>query len=497
MVGARKYQNRAIAETEAKDRLRYKSDKDFVDECVQIYLATSESILAQSRGRVTGFDGLEKEAATQQARRAWAAMSRARLFCIRPEHWLAMYETADRYTTTQAGLPWREARTRIRLTPDDVSLDLSMIWGVDIKEAFARGYAEYAVIDGKKSFVITNFGKRAVDEGLERLPPKKRAAFSVLVDQAEACQRVGDFTGAARYMETVEKVLYDETEEDIERLLNVYEQQGLHWPFPDPMPFDACFFCIGRKLNLSLSPTALHTRFRQEEFMRMGEPDIFLLGYLVAWEGKTPYAYSVMQFGKGNGLQGVGDADASIIGLSTIYLDDEWFQPRSLDPWIVSMIVKSINEHKKIVQDYAPNLTNRMDKRKVEKKSKTILPLPAPFYMVNLQDELISAPRSTPTQLSGRPVEWSHRWDVRGHECCRIERGELPMDAKRKASLKRREYRIYEGMSVGPEDLLRLQKRGIRMPSPREWVAVLSFWREAAVRGPVDKPYIPASRVNP
>jgi hypothetical protein len=168
----------------------------------------------------------------------------------------------------------------------------------------------------------------------------------------------------------------------------------------------------------------------------------------------------------------------------------------SLDPWIVSMMVRAVNEHKQIIQDYAPSLANRMDRKKVLKRSKQLLPLPAPFYMVNLKDELITAPVKKPTPLPGRPVEWSHRWDVRGHECCRIERGELPMDPKLKASLKRREYRISEGMAVLPEDLMRLGKRGIRAPGPREWVAVLSFWREAAVRGPLNKPYIPAARVD-
>lgn len=496
MARHRQFRSNEELEKETYDLLRYKSDKDFVDECVQIYLATSDSMLAQARGRATGFDGINNEEATQQARRAWSAMSRARLFCIRPEHWLAMYRAADRYTTSLAGLEWRQARSKIRLSTEDVTLDLSTIWGVDQKEAYARGYVEHAVVNGLKSFVVTNFGRKALEEGLHKLPPKKRAAFHHFMDEAEERQTRGDFTGAARALENVEKVMFDETEEDIEQLLNVYEEVGVHWAFPDPMPFDSCFFCIGRKVNLSLSPATLHTRFRMDEFIRMGEPDIYLLGYLVSWEGDTPCAYGVMQFGKGDGFGGVGDPNASVIGVSKVYFDDEWFQPRSLDPWIVTMIVKSINEHKQIVTNYSPNLTNRMDKKKAEKKSKAILPLPAPFYMVNLQDELITAPRKAPTQLPARPVEWSHRWDVRGHECCRIERGELPIDPKLKASLKRREYRIYEGMAVLPEDLMRLEKRGIRAPGPREWVAVLSFWREAAVKGPVDKPYIPAARVD-
>jgi hypothetical protein len=296
--------------------------------------------------------------------------------------------------------------------------------------------------------------------------------------------------------EEIKKVLYDETPEDVERLINVYEDQGLHWPFPDPLPFDSCFFSIGRRLNLSLTPSALQTRFRQDEFERMGAPDIFLVGYLVAWEGDVPFAFTVMQFGQGDGLGGINEPNKSVMGMGVAYEGGEWLQPMSLDPWIVSMMVRAVNEHKQIIQDYAPSLANRMDRKKVSKRSKQLLPLPAPFYMVNLKDELIAAPVKKPTQLPGRPVEWSHRWDVRGHECCRIERGELPIPEKLKASLKRREYRIHEGMAVTSEDLGRLMKRGIRAPGPREWVAVLSFWRDAAIRGPKDRPYVPAARVD-
>lgn len=280
------------------------------------------------------------------------------------------------------------------------------------------------------------------------------------------------------------------------KVMETYEEQGTHWPFPDPMPFDACFFGYGRRFEISRSPVAFHTRMTPEEWHLYGSPRVFLLGHLLAWSGDTPYAFTVIEFGESREAHAQMSINAGEIAFICSYLDGEWFQPHSLDPWILSMLVRTINEHKKIIQDYRPTLGQRLNRKKASKRVKQLLPLPAPFYMVSLKDELLVSPQKAPTTLPGRPVEWSHRWDVRGHECVRIERGELPLADKERVRLKKREYRIYEGMSLSGDDANRLLKRGVRAPGPREWVAVLSYWREAMVKGPADKPYIPGARIG-
>jgi hypothetical protein len=68
----------------------------------------------------------------------------------------------------------------------------------------------------------------------------------------------------------------------------------------------------------------------------------------------------------------------------------------------------------------------------------------------------------------------------------------LPEDA---AKLKKREYKVYDGRVTDADDQARLLKRGIRGPGPDEWIAVLSYWRDAFVKGPEGKPYVPAARV--
>jgi hypothetical protein len=116
--------------------------------------------------------------------------------------------------------------------------------------------------------------------------------------------------------------------------------------------------------------------------------------------------------------------------------------------------------------------------------------------VVDLKDEFIVAPKKFMRTSSGRSIEWSHRWDVRGHECVRIERGQMPASPKDVENLKKRGYRIYEGMSLLADDAVRLLVRGIRVPGPGEWIAVLSYWRDSFVKGPEEKPYVPAARVE-
>lgn len=299
--------------------------------------------------------------------------------------------------------------------------------------------------------------------------------------------------------------------EKAQKVYEAYEEQGTHWPFPDPMPFDAVFFSYGKKLRLSASPLALFTRIRRDVWEEIGAPQVYLVGQLLAWSGETPYAFSVIEYESPPTRSGDSIIKPGSVAFICTYFDGEWYQPASLDPWILGMLVRSINDHKKIIQGYQPTLGQRLDRKKASKLARQLLPLPAPFYMVNLKDELMTHPSKKAGELPGRAVEWSHRWDVRGHECVRIERGQLPLDPALRHKLKKRGYNIYEGVALPSasaeeplaadnnvvlQDFARMTKRGFRPPGPGEWLAVLSYWREAMIKGPADKPYVPSARVG-
>lgn len=488
----------------------YKNNKELVDDCVRAFFTASDSALTQARGYAEGFDGITAEQATQNARLVWSALQRAKLFCVEPEQWMNMYHSADRYTTDLAGLEWVPGREKVYEAFEDIDINLyCRLWGVTRKEAAAKGYFRTDGVMDVPNFkgleplqgvelkatgtIVSQAGWDALAVSLARLPEEKKQQLHKSLSEYMIFRRTADpkkdRVVLVEMSEDITKTLFNETPEDTERLLNVYENFGVHWPFPSPLPFDSCFFCFGQRFDLSLSPVALHCRIRPEQLATFTQPEVYFVGYLLAWEGEVPYAFTVFKFGKGKEAGGG-------FGFIRTYEDDEWTQPMSLDPWILSSLVRSVNEHKHIIQDYRPTLTNRVDRKQASKPFKQLLPMPSPFYMLNLTDELISQPSSKPKMKAGRPVEWTHRWDVRGHECVRIERGEQPLPVKEVARLKARGYRIYEGMSLTAEDAGRLLKRGVRAPGPHEWIAVLSYWREACVKGPEGRPYVPAARVG-
>lgn len=280
------------------------------------------------------------------------------------------------------------------------------------------------------------------------------------------------------------------------RVEDFYVNEGTSWAFPDPMPFSSCFFAYGTRL--ALTGGALSSRLRDPDLARR---DVRLVGNLLVWEGDTPYAFAFLQIAEIDGDQN--------IGILMSYENGEWFQPASLDPWILNSIIRQINSHGATTQNYAPTLANKLDKRKQEKRARTPLPLPAPYYLISLKDELI-----TPQQMAqhrvggaGRLVEWSHRWDVRAHEAVRVQRGRGTLDAKERAKLVKRGYHVYEGESpLSAKDAERLTKRNIapaqRIVDPEtgittwEWIAVLGYWVPACVKGPSDRPYVPGARID-
>lgn len=472
----------------------YKNSKELVNECVDVHLALADSCLQQARGKAVGMDGITTDQATQAARLAWSAMQRARLFCFDPSRWINLYHVSNRYTTRLAGLDWKPNRNSVRLRPDEINVDFTKLWGIPLEEAKQRGWL-LRRDDGATT--VTERGWMAVQAAIAKMPEDKRNRLRQMSLVGEAAAVAGDTAISLMASTQIENFLEEEKPEDTEKLISVYEDHGVRWPFPDPLPFDSCFFCFGKRLNLVYSPTALHTRVRPEELGKLGVASVYLLGYLVAWEGDVPFIFTALQFGDGDGTYGISPLKTSAVGLIRTYEDEEWTQPMSLDPWILSMLVKAINDHKNIIDNFGPTLATRMARKKASKATKQLLPLPAPFYMVNLKDELITAPLTRSKQTSGRPVEWSHRWDVRGHECVRVERGDLPVPDRETARLKKRGYRIYEGMNLTAEDAGRLLKRGVQAPGPRQWIAVLSYWRDSFIKGPRDRPYVPAARTEP
>lgn len=268
-----------------------------------------------------------------------------------------------------------------------------------------------------------------------------------------------------------------------EKLIEVYQEIGPTVPFPQSLPFEAVFLAYGE--HVKLSDIQFFSRVK-DLFATKGIQDTWLLGHVLGFIGDQPYAASVLAF-EGPDLNGRS------IGLITTYENGEWFQPMSLDPWVVPGMIEIINEHKKLIVEHPVSLGMKMDHKSQSKKSRVQMPIPKPYYMVTLRDELIDQTIKRAT-VATRLVAWSHRWDVRGFESVRVMKGKLPLDPKLETKLKKKEYRIYRLDHIPQEDRERLNKRKVSPPARDEWLAIKSYWTDSYIKGSPTLPYVPAMR---
>jgi len=287
--------------------------------------------------------------------------------------------------------------------------------------------------------------------------------------------------------------------EDTHKLIDVWTSGG-DLPFPEPLPFDACFFAFP---FLALGPQQWGMRMRKAEVDRLGIETIRFTGIMCAIEGETPIAFGSLGM-RGSRLDGEVHAIVGIYDetkrkpVDDPLGDGNWYAPHALDPWILPAIIRYVNEHKVVVEEQAVGLSTKMDWKKARKKNRALqLPLPKPFYLLHLRDELVDeSMHQREGQAPTAHRSPSHRFDVRGHEVIRVARGKLPIDTDAAHKLKERGYNIYDLGPIGTTDADRLFKRRVEPRKPDEWIAVLTYWRDAYVKGPEEKPYIPAVRIG-
>jgi len=283
--------------------------------------------------------------------------------------------------------------------------------------------------------------------------------------------------------------------EEARHLYSVYRDTAEKIPFPEKIPFDAVFIGFGKHLALSALQASM--RITDETIRGMGVRSAQLYGFVLGTMGDVKEAYAVVKM-EGRAVNGVGFVvtytnDRSIPGYGRDDWPCDWLQPANLDPWVIPLMVEAINEKKHLTLEH-PGLGVKMSRKAIMKRSTAgMLPLPMPYYVVTLKD---SFAEEAVRKLAGpgRSLTYSHRFDVRGHDCVRVAKGKLPLDREIGAKLRKRGYVIYDIQPIAQEHFEILQKRGIRR-EPDEWIAVLVYHREAYIKGPEGAPYIPATRV--
>jgi len=144
-------------------------------------------------------------------------------------------------------------------------------------------------------------------------------------------------------------------------------------------------------------------------------------------------------------------------------------------------------------QEYKPKVDRRTITYRDSRKKLRRQRIPFPYYVIKPRSTESSedTPRTDPPTA---PVEYSHRWDVRAHYRLLTKRGELPISARDQDRLAGRGYAISPGGSFGGRLGKALAVRGCTC-GPNEWLAALLVPVKSCIKGPENRPYIPATRL--
>jgi hypothetical protein len=282
------------------------------------------------------------------------------------------------------------------------------------------------------------------------------------------------------------KIFMSDVEGDPERLMVVLSEAGRRRPFPRDLPFDAIFISYGA-IGISIDNVAARVGTSGlSQLWALGFRMFALNGHLLSAEGDDPVVFSFVSAARPD------DPSAMHCMLIRAFEHGAWDHPYDLDAWVVPALVDAINQHRSVRESqWTPG--QRLERRSRERAG--ALPIPKPYYVVRLEDELVDHAARAQVAASRLTREYSHRFDVRGHECVRVLRGTLPVDPEVRDQLELRGYRIYaSGEPLSPEDAQRIEGRNVRPRATDEWIAVLSYWRDAHVKGPEGAPYVPALR---
>jgi len=264
---------------------------------------------------------------------------------------------------------------------------------------------------------------------------------------------------------------------------------GMDAPFPEKLPFKSCFFAYGAGVTDDPNSALLENEMRAREGGDVPPSVGKLYGHLVTEKGVVvSFRYLEHAVGGQEGIVFTFDRDPSSVK------GQKWDRPHSMSPWIVNALVSYVNEHKKLVEHGKNGLGYQMLVKKTAKRLSMKPPIPPPFYVVYLKDEFVREQARLRASSIKRHIDWQHRWNVRGHDCLRFMRGQLPIDPELEAELLARKYKIFTVEQPDSELFMALAKRGVPPKGTDEWLAVLHYWRDSFVKGPTDKPLIESVR---
>lgn len=275
-----------------------------------------------------------------------------------------------------------------------------------------------------------------------------------------------------------------------ERMLSTFETVARRTPFPERLPFDVVLFAYGA---VPMSDDQAHARLSESTWRAAGIERVALVGHLLGtFGGEHHHAYVVLRVHGRDAQHREHEGTAFIEAWGAA----GWTQALTFDASVLDALAAMVDEHKVLVREAATERQRMIARAGAKGAPREVRPVLPPFYACPLRDEVVDEHMRGQAARVPRNVQWSHRWDVRGHERVRVKRGALPIDPKLEAKLKARGYVVATWQSPLPRETAALLKhRGVDEPARDQWLAVKRYHVEPHVKGPEGKPYVPALRV--
>lgn len=274
------------------------------------------------------------------------------------------------------------------------------------------------------------------------------------------------------------------TKEESQHHLHRVSRASRRLGYPDKMSFPTMF--IGYGEGCPLSPTT--ALYKAPSSLRDNLAGLRVRGHLMTLDG------FVVEF-----LMGVTTSGQGLTWFDIIRHEASWQYSMDLTPWILTGIIKIINDHRTfVVETNLPTDMRKEFKRNrkgmgLDGKGKKRGHVPPPYYTLRIHSKVIQEQVKKAFPHPRAPA--SYRTDVRGHERCRIKRGPMPIDAELAAKLKKRDYKLYTTNELDAETYRRLSERNMAYKRADEWMAIKVSWvNDYMSNNDASLPYVPAVR---
>jgi len=241
-------------------------------------------------------------------------------------------------------------------------------------------------------------------------------------------------------------------------------QAGKKAPFPEHLPFDFCLFTYGEGIRLTKLQAHARLGLAADTIFEKAS-EIRLVSHLVCHDGLVWQMFTATL----RHNQGI----ISFYRMSrNKFL---WDNPYNLDPWVIPALVTLVNQNISVTEE-KQKFSHRMMMQKASKKAGFKKPIPAPYYPLVLNTELVNNAVSETHKSckERRAQEWRH--DVRGHWRMRIKRGPLPIDEKTLKKLNKCGYEVLTAGQVPYDIALHLNRRNMNLRKEGEWIAWKLTW---------------------